>query len=73
MRKHLGNILQVDPAERGLEQFDRLDQPVGVLGAQNDGHGVHAAQVLEQERLALHHRQGRLGTDVAQAEDARPV
>ena len=75
MRKHLGwrEVFQVDAAERGLEQQRRADDLIRVLGVQHDGHGIHAAQPLEQQRLALHHRQAGLRADVAQPQDARAV
>ncbi len=69
----LGDVLQVDAAEGGLDQLDGLDDRVGVLGVQADGHGIHPAQVLEDQRLALHDRQPGLGTDVAQAQHPRAV
>ncbi len=67
------DVFQVDPAEAGLDQHDRLDDLVRVLGVEHDRPGVDAAQVLVEQRLALHHRQPGLGPDVAQAEDARAV
>ena len=56
------------PPKLGREPGDRLDDLVGVLGVQADRHGVDAAELLEQHRLALHHghRGGR--ADVAEPE-----
>src|SRR4029453_8525147 len=42
---------------------------VGVLGVQADGPGVDAGELLEQQGLALHHRQGGGRADFAGGED----
>jgi hypothetical protein len=68
-----GDVLQVDPAVAGGEQLDRADDLVGVLGGQADRPGVDPGELLEQQGLALHHREGGLGADVAQAEHGRAV
>jgi hypothetical protein len=62
------DVLEVDAAERRREAADRVDELVEVPGVQCDRDGVEAAELLEQQRLALHHRQRGLGTDVAEAE-----
>ena len=67
------DVLEVDAAERGRDVDDGLDDRLGVLGAQADREGVDAAELLEQHRLALHHRHRGLGADVAQAEHGAAV
>jgi len=69
----LGDVLQVDAAVARLDEAHSVDDVLGRFGPQADRHGVDAAQVLEEERLALHHRQPRLGADVAKAQDACAV
>ena len=68
-----GDVLQVDPAVAGGQQLDGADDLVGVLGGQADRPGVDPGELLEQQGLALHHRHGRLGADVAQPEHGRAV
>ena len=68
-----GDVLEVDPAVAGGQQLDRAHDLVGVLGGQADRPGVDPGELLEQQGLALHHRHGRLGADVAQAEHGRAV
>src|SRR5699024_5752943 len=67
------DVLQVDAAERRGEAGDGLDQLVDVGGVQHDRHAVEAGETAEQLRLALHHGQRRLRTDVAQAQHRRAV
>src|SRR5918994_2118845 len=68
-----GDVLQVDPTVAGGQQLDRADDLVGVLGGQADRPGVDPGELLEQQGLALHHRQRRMGPDVAEAEHGRAV
>ena len=37
----LGDILQIDAAEAGLEQLDGTDDVLGCFAAQADRHGIH--------------------------------
>jgi hypothetical protein len=69
----LRDVLEVDGAESGLEQCHRAHDLVGILRAETDGDGVDTAQVLEEQRLAFHHGEGRRRADVAQPEHARAV
>ena len=62
------DVLEVDPAEARREPRDGLDDLLDVGGGQADRDGVDAAELLEQHRLALHHRHRRGGPDVAEAE-----
>ena len=63
-----GDVLEVDPAEAGRQPGDGLDDLLGVRGRQADRDGVDAAELLEQDGLALHHRHRRGRADVTQAE-----
>ena len=62
------DVLEVDAAEPGRDRGDRGDDLVGVGRREADRPGVDAAELLEQHRLALHHRHRRLGADVAEPE-----
>ena len=67
------DVLEVDAAEGRGDQLDRLDDLVGVLSGEADREGVDSGELLEQHRLALHHRHRRLGPDVAQPEHGAAV
>ena len=56
------------PPKRRRQPRDGLDDLVDVRGVQADRHRVDAAELLEQHRLALHHRQRGRGPDVAEPE-----
>jgi hypothetical protein len=62
------DVFQVDAAEGRLERGDHLDQLVGVELVDFDVEHVDAGELLEQHRLAFHHRLGRKRTDIAEAE-----
>src|SRR5262249_21143776 len=64
-----GDVLEVDAPEDRGEQLHGLNDLVAVLGGQADREGVDAGKLLEEHRLAFHHRQRRLGTVVAQTDD----
>ena len=64
----LGDVLEVDPAEARLEQLDGPHNLVRVLGSEAEGNRIDPTQVLEQQGLALHHRQGGLRPDVTETE-----
>ncbi len=68
-----GDVLEVDAAVRGGDGLNDGDDLLGVLGVQDDGPRVDAAELLEQDGLALHDGQGGLGTDVAQAQDGGAI
>ncbi|MCO5556195.1 hypothetical protein L7F22_009739 [Adiantum nelumboides] len=63
-----GDVLEVDAAVAGGDHLDGADDLLGVLGVEADRPGVDVGELLEQRRLALHHRHRRGGADVAQAE-----
>ena len=68
-----GNVLQIDAAERPGDVVHRLHKLVHVLRLDAEGEGVHAAEVLEQDALALHDRHAGFGTDIAEPQHRRPV
>jgi len=67
------DVLEVDPAEAGRDRNDRADDLVRIRRREADRPGVDSAELLEEDRLSLHHRQRGLGADVAQAEHGRAV
>src|SRR3989441_471506 len=69
----LRDVLEVDTAERGRDELDRLDDFLGVLRRERNRERVDASEILEQQGLAFHDGQSGLGPDVAEAQDARPV
>ena len=68
-----GDVLEVDAAEPGGDRLHDRDDLVRVLGVEAERPRVDAAELLEQERLALHHRHRRLGADVAEAQHGGAV
>ena len=60
------------PPKVGAISLTALDDLSG-FGLEADGEGVDAGELLEQHRLALHHRHRRLGTDVAEPEHGGTV
>src|SRR3989441_148937 len=68
-----GDVLGVDAAEGRRNELDGLDDLVDILRRKADRERVHAPEFFEQHRLAPHPRQGRLGPDVAEAQDRRAV
>jgi hypothetical protein len=57
------DILQIDPAEGRLQQRDRLDELLRIGRVHFYVEHVDVGELLEKDRLALHHRLGRKGTD----------
>jgi hypothetical protein len=68
-----GNVLEVDATEDGRDRRHGADDLVDVLRREAHRPGVNAAELLEEDRLAFHDRQGSLGADVAEPEHGRPV
>ena len=68
-----GDVLQVDATVGGGDGLDDRDDLFGVLGVQDDRPRIHAAELLEQDSLALHDGQGGLGADIAQAQHSGAV
>ena len=67
------DVLQVDTAEGRGNGLDRSDDFLLRLGVQADGERIDAAELLEQDTLALHDRQTGLGADVAQTQHGSAV
>ena len=67
------DVLEVDGAEGRLERGHDLDQLVRVALVDLDVEGIDAGELLEQDRLALHHRLGGQGADGAEAEHGGAV
>src|SRR5665647_846685 len=69
----LRDVFEVHATQARLHELDELDELVGVLGVDHERKTVDAAEVLVEQRLALHDRQAGLGTDVAHAQHAGAV
>ena len=67
------DVLEVDAAEAGRDRLHDRDDLVRVLRVEAERPGVDAAELLEQQRLALHHRHRGLGADVAEPEHGGAV
>ena len=68
-----GDVLEVDAAKARRDRLHDRDDLVRVLRVEAERPGVDAAELLEQERLALHHRHRGLRADVAEAEHGGAV
>ena len=68
-----GDVLEVDAAEDRRDVDHRLDDLVDVLGGEAERKGVDVAELLEEHRLALHHRDRRVRADVAETEHGAAV
>ncbi len=62
------DVLEVDAAERRLQRHDHVHQLVRVELVDLDVEAVDARELLEQHRLALHHRLGGERADRSQAQ-----
>jgi hypothetical protein len=67
------DVLQIDAAEGGFEGGDHLDELVGILGVDLKVEDVDAGELLEQHRLAFHHRLAGQRADIAQAQHGGAV
>ena len=67
------DVLEVDAAEDRRDRLDDQDDLLDVLRVQAERERVDAGELLEQDRLALHHRQRAAGADVAEPEDGAAV
>src|SRR5207302_6107897 len=67
------DVLEVDAAERRRDAHDALDDVVDVLGVKRNRYGVDTPEVLEEKGLALHDRQRRRRSDVAETENGGAV
>ncbi len=62
------DVLEIDAAERRLERGDDVDQLVRIALVDLDVEAVDARELLEQHRLAFHHRLGGERADRPQPE-----
>src|SRR5450759_5893953 len=62
------DVLQVDSTESGSDRLTYRHELLNARGTHTDGVGIDVRELLEQHRLALHHRHGRLRADVAETE-----
>ncbi len=67
------DVLEVDAAERGLERGDDFDEAVGIKLVDLDVEAVDPRELLEQHRLAFHHRLRRERPDGPETEHRRAV
>ena len=67
------DVFEIDAAVGGGDHLDRLHDVVFALPRKDDGDGVDARELAEQDRLALHDGQARKPADVAQTEHGAAV
>ncbi len=67
------DVLEVDATEGRGEAYDRLDDVLDLVAVEADRHSIDPAELLEEQRLALHDRERAEGTEVAEAQDRRTV
>ena len=67
------DILQIDAPKGDADVLDHGDDLVGVAGGNLDIDAVHVGEALEEHALALHHRLGRQGAQIAQTQDRGAV
>jgi hypothetical protein len=67
------DVFEVDAAEGGLEGGDDLDELVRIVLVQFQVEDIDAGELLEEHRLAFHHRLRSQRADVAEAEDRGAV
>ena len=60
------DVFEIDASENWGNPAHRIDDLLSVLGIQADGPCIDPCKLAKQQRLALHHRDGRMGTDIAQ-------
>src|SRR6266480_4260655 len=67
------NVFEVDAAESWSDRLDGSHDFVGILDVEAYRKCIDAAKLLEQHRLAFHHRHRRERSDVAEAKHSRAV
>ena len=67
------DVLEIDAAEGRLQRRDDVADVVDLVGVDLDVEDVDVGEFLEQDRLALHHRLGGEGPDIAEPEDGGAV
>ncbi len=68
-----GDVLQVHAAEGAGQQSHRVDDLIHIVAADAQGNGIHTAEGLEQNALALHDGHAGLRADVPQPQNGRAV
>src|SRR5450759_1221766 len=63
------DVLQVDSTESGSDRLTYRHELLNARGTHTDGVRIDVGELLEQHRLALHHRHGRLRPDVTQTQN----
>ncbi len=67
------DVLEIDAAEGGLQRCHGVDEAGDVRLGHLDVEDVDVGELLEEHRLALHHRLGGQRPDVAQPQHSRAV
>ncbi len=67
------DIFEVDAAKAGFQRRHDLDEALGILFINLDIDRIYAGELLEQDRLAFHHRLGCQRADIAQAQHGRAI
>ena len=67
------DVFEIDAAPAGAEKLDAVDELVRVFGGDFQIDRVDVGEALEQHRLAFHHRLGRQGAAIAEAENGGAV
>jgi hypothetical protein len=68
-----GDVFEIDAAEGRGDAAHRLDELLRMLGMDLDVEHVDVGEVLEQDRLAFHHRLAGERADIAQPEHGAAV
>ena len=68
-----GDVFQVDAAEGGRDAHHGVDELVGVFRVHLDVEDVDTGKMLEQHRLAFHHRLARQRPGITQPQHRGPV
>ncbi|CAB4874857.1 unannotated protein [freshwater metagenome] len=68
-----GDVLEVDAAEARGDRLHDCHDLVRILRVEADREGIDAGELLEEHRLALHHRHRGARPDVPETENCRAV
>ena len=67
------DVFEADRPKRGRQQRDTVDDLVRIQGIEAEWKGVHACKSLQQHRVPLHDRHGRVGPRIAEVPHLGPV
>src|ERR1700722_17779057 len=67
------DVLEVDTAEDRRDVDHRRDDLVDILGRETQWERIDVAELLEEHGFSFHHRDRRLGSDVAEPEHGTAV